>query len=38
LAGVGEQALVVAIVDRSERFLMARPEQRYELLIRADAQ
>jgi hypothetical protein len=25
-------------VDRSERFLMARPEQRYELLIRADAQ
>ena len=38
LPRVGEQPLVVAVVDRAERLVVAGPEQRHELLIRAQAQ
>jgi hypothetical protein len=37
LARVRQQALVVPIVDRSERFVVAGPEQRDELLVGAEA-
>ena len=35
LAGVREQPLPVAVVDHAERLVVARPEQRHELLVGA---
>jgi hypothetical protein len=37
LPGVGEETLVVAIVDRPEGFVVAGPEQRDELFVGTEA-